>query len=163
MTSRSFRAVLAASVLSLVGLTACVADPTEAGTALGERHVAAIRAETITLDEMADDVDAAKARYEARSEREALLDAYRTALEPVRGEIAALAVEEAAGALGDAARQALGEVRGAVESITKPTEETKEELKETGREVGKAVKGAVSAFEAFLEGVSDGIRDGEED
>jgi hypothetical protein len=160
---RDAAAAAVALGLALVGFPAC-STPHEAGQELGQAHAAAVRAETITAERLTEEVEAAKAGYDAPEDRRRFEAGYREAIAPVSDRVARLALEASAedlgrrlGALGLAVGSAVGEAVREVEATARSLKDldadAREELREAGRDVGRLVKGVGVALDAFAEGL----------
>lgn len=181
---RRLAPLLSATLIALV-LAACTKDPYAEGKKLGDRHADLVRAGTIEFEQIAEDVEEARAPFAESAESKAKFDdGYREGVRPVRAELAAMAMEAA----GEAAGQAIGDVlegvgegfgravsgfmRGvsgekkaadapADEDTTVSDEEAKEQMKALGRGLGKVMKQVSEGVEAMADGVEEELEKSE--
>ena len=174
--------VLPLAVIAAVALAACTKDPYEAGKTLGDRHAELVRQKAIDFEQIAKDVEEARAPFaEAADTKEKFDDGYREGVRPVRAELAAMAMEAA----GVAAGQAIGDVMegfgeglgravtGFVRGITggdKPRAAdgdhsgeapSKDQMKALGRDLGKVMKKVSDGMEAVADGLEEELEKSE--
>ena len=149
--------------LSLM-LTACLSHH-DSGLKLGEKHARELKADTITLEELDEELNKAESLRDTKEDRDAFLSGYREGIEPAKAELAKLYVRTAAGGVEDASwvlekgfENVLRGIVNAVEtdstseSESKLADKKRARMREVGRHLGRIVSGLSDAVQAAAEG-----------
>lgn len=170
--------------LIAVALAACTKDPYAEGKKLGDRHAELIRAKSIEFEQIAEQVEEARKPFtEQKESKDKFDEGYREGVRPVRAELAAMAMESAGLAAGQAISDVLegvGEgfgraVSGFMRGLTGDSDKAKADdepakgdgadadaqMKALGRDLGKMMKKVSEGMEAVADGVEEELQKSE--